>query len=354
MNLGVRMQKGVTITDLAYHLGPLVESNQDLLADNPGWDLAAIEAATGIMSRRIARADQCASDLAFEAAEELFAKGRVHRSQVDALIFCTQSPDYLLPTTACLLQERLKLSSACLAFDVNMGCSAYVYGLAMAWSFLKSGLSEKVLLLNADTYSKFVSRTDRTCRPLFGDGAAATLIEGVEDEDSLGPFDLGTDGRGWNKLILRGSGTRMIPLAGSASEVNGSNPASHYLEMDGAGILMSAMSIVPKTVEALLKKAGLGKNDVDLFIFHQASKKVLDSIVRRLDLPEQKVFRWFSDIGNTVSASIPIALKQVERQGRLHRGDRIMLVGFGVGFSWASCFMTWKGNGSGPSAFTAD
>jgi len=242
---------------------------------------------------------------------------------------CTQSPDYLLPSTACIVQERLRLPTSTAAFDINLGCSGYIYGLAIASSMIRTGLANRALLINSDTYSKFISKDDRTCRPIFGDGAAATLIEAMEGEDAVGPFDFGTDGRGKGRLILPGSGTR-----------DGLSRQS-FLKMDGAGILMFAMGTVPKTVERLLRKVGRGKEEIDLYIFHQASKKVLDNIARHLKIPEAKMFRGFAEIGNTVSASIPIALKQAEEQGRLLPGQRVMLIGFGVGYSWGSCCVTW-------------
>lgn len=335
--------RGVKVSGIEFHLGALSESNRDMLVENPSWDLGAIEQATGITCRRVAGDEECASDLAVGAAEKLFARGVVQREEVDALILCTQSPDYLVPTTACDVQQRLKLPTTTAAFDINLGCSGYVYGLAIASSILRSGLSSKLLLLNADTYSKFVSKTDRTCRPIFGDGAASTLMESADCEDAVGPFDLGTDGRGAEKLIVRGSGLRS---AFSVYDVNGrtiGNSERSSLKMDGAGVMMFTMNAVPKSVGMLLEKTKLTKEQVDLYFFHQASRTVLDNIVRHLDLPDEKVFRGFGEIGNMVSASIPIAIKQAVDQGRLVAGQRVMLVGFGVGYSWGSCLLTWTG-----------
>lgn len=333
---------GVRVRGIDYHLGDLSESNEALLVENPSWDLQAIEQATGIRARRLARPEQCASDLAVEAAVKLLDRGLVTKEQIDVLILCTQTPDYLLPTTACLVQERLQLPTTTAAFDINLGCSGYIYCLGVASSILQSGLARTALVLNADTYSKFITRNDRTCRPIFGDGAAATLLEVVEpDVNGVGPFDFGTDGSGKEKVMLAGSGTRGL-LDGSIGGHPGSSASPRpRLAMDGAGVLMFTMGMVPKTVKALLEKARLTKEQVDLYIFHQASKTVLDNIVRHLRLPEEKVFRGFTEIGNMVSASIPIAIKQAESQGRLVPGQRIMLVGFGVGYSWGSCFLRW-------------
>ncbi len=337
--------KGVKVSGIEYHLGTLRESNRDMLVDNPSWDLTAIERATGIISRRLAREGEHASDLGVIATEKLFDRGIVRKDEIDALIVCTQSPDYLLPTTACTLQERLKLSTGTIAFDVNLGCSGYVYSLAIANSLLNSGMANKLLLLNTDTYSKFVSKTDRTCRPIFGDGAAVTLIESADSNDVMGLFDLGTDGRGTDKLIHSGSGVRGLSSASSSQEDLVTNSMKSYLKMDGAGVMMFTMQAVPKTVTALLEKSRLTLEQVDLYFFHQASRTVLDNIMRHLNLPSEKVFEGFSEIGNMVSASIPIALKQAADQGRLKAGQTIMLVGFGVGYSWGSCILKWTGEG---------
>jgi 3-oxoacyl-[acyl-carrier-protein] synthase-3 len=332
---------GVRVAGVSYQLGSGVESNDALSADQPLWDLGAIEGTTGVCARRIAPPDQCASDLAVEAAEAALAEWPKPREEIDALIFCTQSPDYLLPTTACLVQERLKLPTSTAAFDINMGCSGYVYGLAIASAMLTCGLAKNALLLNADTYSKFIDHADRTCRPLFGDGAAATIIEVTDGENRVGPFDLGTDGRGKDHLILCGSGTRGLRRDPGGRPAGSEATGRPVLRMNGAEVMMFTMRTVPGTVSALLRKGGIGKDDVDLYVFHQASRKVLDNLVRHLGVPEEKVFRGFAEIGNTVSASIPIALKQAQQQGRLEVGQRLALVGFGVGFSWGSCLLRW-------------
>jgi 3-oxoacyl-[acyl-carrier-protein] synthase-3 len=323
--------RGAKISAIEYSLGAIVESNQSLLADNPSWDLAPIEAATGIVARRLSRPDQTASDLAVEAAERLFQRASLNRNQIDALIVCTQSPDYLIPSTACLLQDRLQLSTATMAFDINMACSGYLYGLSVARGLIKSEQARTVLLINADTYSKFIDKANRTCRPLFGDAAAVTLIEAVEGDDLIGPFDFGTDGRGYDKLILKGSGVKDgFP-----------RPPQLNLEMDGAAVLMFTMSMVPRTIEALYKKTGLTPADIDLFVFHQASKKVLDNLSRILGIPDERMVRSFAEYGNTVSATIPIALKDALSQGRIRAGQRLLLAGFGVGLSWGACCVRW-------------
>ncbi|MBU0605759.1 MAG: ketoacyl-ACP synthase III [Candidatus Omnitrophica bacterium] len=311
------------ITHIEYYLPEKIVTNEDLAKDNPDWNFKLIEPKTGILSRHIVGEGESASDLAIHAAELLIEKNGIDRSTIDALLFCTQSPDYILPTTACAMQERLKLSSGTAAFDFNLGCSGYIYGLAIAGAMVNSGISTKVMLLCAETYSKYIAADDRTARTVFGDGGSATLIESSEASGALGPFVLGTDGKGKDKIMV-------------------SAYPDERLHIDGAAVFMFTMNKVPACVTELLAKAKKNISDIDLFVFHQASKVVIDNIVRILSLDESKVFRGYEDVGNTVSASIPIALKQAQEDGRVKKGDLIMLVGFGVGYSWGATLIRWK------------
>jgi len=193
---------------------------------------------------------------------------------------------------------------------------------------IHSGLARNALLICADTYTHYIRKDDRSCRPLFGDGAAATLLAS-SDNGSIGPFDFGTDGSGYQNLIVYNSGARY------------SVPPVKELFMNGAKVFMFTLDMVPKSVTALLSKAGMRIDDVDMFIFHQASKVVLENVTRHLAIPENKVFINQKNIGNTVSASIPIALKDAVDNGAIKPGDKVVLVGFGVGYSWGSCLINW-------------
>lgn len=317
------------IKEIEFSLPPTWESNQDLLAENPGWDMAKIYEKTGIARRYLAAPGQTAADLCIEAAEKLFQPGKVSRDEIDALLFCSQSPDYALPTTACIIQDRLKLSRRTAAFDFNLGCSGFVYGLAMAGALVDSAFCHNVLLLCGETYTKYIDAHDRTCRPIFSDAGTATLIERSED-GLVGPFVLGTDGRGYRDLIVPNSGARE-----DAEEKN------KHLLMDGASVFMFTMAAVPHCVNNLLDMARLRLTDIDVFVFHQASKVVLDDIVRNLKLPPAKVIRDLETIGNTVSATIPIALRRAADIGKIIPGQLVMLIGFGVGYSWGACLVRW-------------
>jgi len=303
---------------IEYFLPEKTVTNADLSRDNPGWDFKLIAPKTGIFSRHIAKDGQTALDLAVSAAEKLFKAGCLKKSSVDALVFCTQSPDFPLPASACIIQERLGLEKGILAFDFNQGCSGFIYGLAITDALIRSSTAETALLLCAETYSKYIASTDRTNNTVFGDGAAAIVVERA-DTAHMGPFIFGTDGSGKDKLIVRDG----------------------RLYMDGPSVFMFSMSRVPECVNALLSKAGKTMQDVDCFVFHQASKVVIDNLVRILSLDESKVFRGYASIGNTVSASIPIALKQASEGGSIKTGDLVMLIGFGVGFSWGATFLRW-------------
>lgn len=321
-----------SIRQIEFSVPEKSESNDALLADNPGWDLSKIYEKTGVARRYVAAPGQTAADLCVQAAEKLLQSGVVAREEMDALLFCTQSPDYALPTTACIIQDRLRLPRRTAAFDVNLGCSGFVYGLAIAGSMIDAKLSRNVLLLCGETYTRYIDAHDRTCRPLFSDAGTATLIQWSE-RPSIGPFELGTDGAGHEALMVPDSGARVL---------DGGPRRPGCLQMDGPSVFMFTMSTVPQSVKALAGVAGIGLEDVDLFVFHQASKLVLDEVVKHLHLPPAKVLRNLETMGNTVSATIPIVLRQAADEGTLAPGQLAMLVGFGVGYSWGACLVRWQ------------
>jgi 3-oxoacyl-[acyl-carrier-protein] synthase-3 len=321
----------VSISNIEYFLPELVDNGRHLKNDNPDWDISAIEEKTGIFERRISSDNQTAVDLGIEAAKKLFDQG-VSRKDIESLILITQSPDNLIPTNACVLQSALKIPKSCCAFDINLGCSGFVYALSIAGGMIHSKILKNSLIICSETYTKYINKDDRSCRPIFSDGAAAIFIEQAQDNQSIGPFILGTDGTGANDLILKNSGVNCY--------IN--NDKKHLpLYMHGSRVFMFALTAVPKSVSNLLRKANLQIQDIDLFIFHQASKVAIDSLVGKLKIPNGKVFRNYDKIGNTVSASIPIALKDALNRNLIQKGDVIMLIGFGVGYSWGACLIRW-------------
>ena len=314
-----------TIKKIEYYLPDVTENGQDLLNDNPDWSIEDIQSKTGIYQRHIATEEDMI-EMARLATEKLFDNG-VNRDVIDLLILVTQSPAYPLPTSACILHGELNLKKSCMAFDVNLGCSGFVYALAMCSSLIESGIASSGLIVCSETYTKYIDSSDRTCRPLFSDGAAAVLIAKSSD-DKIGPFELGTDGSGADYLIVK---------------PNVDEPSlPDKLYMNGSQVFMFTMNRVPKCVDALLDSSAINLNDIDMFIFHQASKLVIENLIRRLELDEEKVFVNYKNVGNTVSASIPIALKDAAIQGRLKEGDTVMLIGFGVGLSWGATLVRWS------------
>jgi 3-oxoacyl-[acyl-carrier-protein] synthase-3 len=334
------------LSAIEYYLPEKTVSTGDLAAEFPEWSVEKIDKKTGIQNRHIAAPEECASDMAVAAAGKLFASGACRPEEIDFLLLCTQSPDYFLPTTACLVQDRLGIPTSAGAFDFNLGCSGYIYGLGLAEALIASGQASRVLLITSETYSKFLHPRDRSVRTIFGDAAAATLLTAADmPEPSLGPFAYGTDGSGAQNLIVPAGGMRRPRSAGTAvaAEDQGGNVrAQDNLFMEGGEIFLFTLNVVPEIVARTLQKAGLGMDDIDLFVFHQANQYMLEHLRKRLKIPPEKFQLAFSHCGNTVSSTIPIALKHAACEGRLQPGARIMLVGFGVGYSWGATLLRWN------------
>jgi 3-oxoacyl-[acyl-carrier-protein] synthase III len=341
---GVR-QRRAAIKAITSYLPAGTLTNEQLAQELGGWDAQKILEKTGIAVRRIAAPDECSSDLGVAAAERLFAEGACAPTDIDFLLFCTQSPDYFLPTTACLMQDRLGLRLNCGALDFNQGCSGFVYGLSLAKSLIETGNAGSVLFITAETYSKFINPRDRSVRTIFGDGAAATLVTAVESERELiGPFVFGSDGRGARELIVPAGGMRQPVGCEQAAEVEdgrGNWRSQRNLYMNGPEIYRFTMETVPRLLDQLLQKSDCSVEDVDHFFFHQANKFMLDRLRVRTPIPEEKFWVDLEDCGNTVSATIPMALERAACRGQIASGDRLALLGFGVGYSWGAAMMEW-------------
>jgi 3-oxoacyl-[acyl-carrier-protein] synthase-3 len=316
----------VYLRDIEVSLPETVRSNEDLVRMNPTWDAGKIYAKTGIRARRVAGPDETAADLGCRAAARLLDRPGVDRSQVDALLFCTESPDYPLPPTACTLQTRLGLSVDCAALDYNLGCSGFTYGLWLANALVESASARNVLLIVADTYSKYCNPHDLATVAIFGDGGAAALITADSGRAlaKIGATVLGTDGRGAEHLIVRGGA---------------------YLAMNGPAVYAFTLSAVQASIQKLLDKVGLQWQDVDLFLLHQANRYMLDQLRINMQIPAEKMPIDMEDIGNTVSASIPVLIRRCTDRAILKAGDRCVLAGFGVGYSWATTFVQWLAAG---------
>ena len=310
------------IVGISYHLASQIETNSELKKLNPNWQMDALFGKTGIARRHVSNSKETALQMGVEAGKKLLSKFK--DKPPGGLIYITQSPDSLIPTTACLMHEKLDLPPDCFAFDLNQGCSGFVYGLSVASSLLESGDFERCLIICSETYTKYISKQNRTCRPIFSDGASAVMLE-KNSVGNIGPFVFATDGSGAPNLTLR-----------EEEETDGSGLV---LFMNGPKVMLFTMSAVPKAVNDLLTKSDLAIEEIDLFVFHQASKLVLDNIQEKLKIDSEKLFRNYENIGNTVSATIPIAFKQAEESGRIKNDMVILLMGFGVGYSLAGCIL---------------
>ncbi|WP_169087685.1 3-oxoacyl-ACP synthase III family protein [Paenibacillus sp. PL91] len=334
----------IGIKAIEYYLPEDILTNDELAAIYDDWTAEKILNKTGIEHRHISKSNETAADLAFYAAEKLFHEQNIDRQDIDFVILLTQSPDYHLPTSACILQHRLGLSQKSGAFDINLGCSAYIYGLAVAKGLINSGIAKNVLLLTAETYSKYIHPMDKSNRTIFGDGAAATLISTGDDVAEIGAFDLGTDGSGAEYLMVPAGAARIpksVETGVAKSDENGSVRSEENIYMSGADVFNFTIEVVPQTIKEILIKENLQQEDIDLFIFHQANKFMLDYLRKKIKIDKEKFYMNFADIGNTVSATIPIALKRAQEDGKLKSGDKVMLVGFGVGLSWGSTILNW-------------
>jgi len=328
--------RSAAIGPISIHLPEKIEDNDFLGAQFPRWDMPLIYQKTGIRQRPIAAPAECASDLGVRAAEKLFAEHKIDRDSIDFLLFCTQSPDYILPTTACLMQDRLGLRPSIGALDFNLGCSGFVYGLSLADGLIRSGAARRVLLVTAETYSKYIDPTDRSLRTIFGDGAAATLVE-PSAEPSLGSFVFGTDGRGGDTLLVCEGGARPKENAIQPSKRR-RWPSSLY--MDGPELVKFSLDVVPPLIDRVLTNAKWDRGDVDYFLLHQATVFMLDHLRERLSIDREHTPEALEEYGNTVSSTLPILIHDLRRSGQLTPGKQTLLIGFGVGLSWAGCAWT--------------
>lgn len=325
------------------HIGPIAvhfperrETNAELHAQFPGWDIPLIQEKTGIAQRYIAAENETAADLAVAAAEKLFTEHSIDRSTIDYILLCTQTPDYPLPTTACLVQDRLGIPTTAGAIDFNLGCSGFVYGVSMAEGLICSGQAKRILLLTAETYSKYIDAEDRSLRTIFGDAAAATLIE-AGTSDSLTGFRFGSDGSGADTLFVADGGARH---ASTALRPRHRKRWKSRLYMDGASLISFTVTAIPQLMREMLEKAGLSIDDIQLFLMHQATDKMLSQLQIALGVDSTRLPIRLRDCGNTVSSTLPILIHDLRRSGELVSGMQTMLVGFGVGWSWAGCL--WR------------
>jgi 3-oxoacyl-[acyl-carrier-protein] synthase III len=309
---------GSKILAIEYYLPKKKENNKSLKKFNPQLDIKRIYEKTGINTRYISGEKESVIDISIKCSNKIFKK--FPKKKIDFLILVTQTSPYRIPTTACILQEKLNLKKNIIAFDINLGCSGFIYALRMGSSLIESKQANNGLIICADTYTKYISKKNTACRPIFSDAGAAILLS-RSLKNMIGPFELGADGSGADALELPMNTNEII--------------------MNGAKVLTFAMNVVPNNVNLLLKKIKINKNKIDKFIFHQASKYILDNINRILSIKKEQTFENYSKVGNTISASIPIALKDANTKNKLKKNNNIIIAGYGVGLSWGSALIKW-------------
>lgn len=327
------------IKGISYYLPEKVVTNEELVKEFPEWSVDKVAKKVGVNSRHLAGENETAGDMAEKAALKLFDEYKISTSDIDFVLLCTQSPDYFLPSTACIIQNRLGIPTTTGALDYNLGCSGCVYGMAMAKGLIAGGIAKNVLLLTAETYNKYLHPTDKSNRSIFGDAAAACLIS-TEGFAEIGEFSLGTDGSGAEKLIVRTGAARCHqPNGNSVIDDEGHTRFDDYLYMDGGGIFNFTLDAVPAMMKDILLKNSMVNEDVDYYVFHQANKFMLNTIRKVCVLPKDKFYVNLEETGNTVSSTVMIAMKQCLDAGTIHKGMKVMVSGFGVGLSWGGTIL---------------
>ena len=328
---------GAWIRAISYYLPEETLTNETLAEAFPEWDVDKVYNKVGVRTRHLAGKTETAGDLAEKAARKLFEEYGIPPGEVDFLLLCTQSPDHFLPSTACILQDRLGIPTSAGAFDYNLGCSGCIYGMAMAKGLIAAGLATNVLLLTAETYTKYLHSSDKSNKTIFGDGAAACLISKEKGLAEIGGFVLGTDGSGAANLMLRSGAARQPEKTGRfAMDDDGHTNYEDYLYMNGSAIFNFTLETVPPLMKSLLSKNGLEKEDVDYYVFHQANKYMLNTIRKVCGLPSDKFYVDLEETGNTVSSTILIGLKECLKAGKIAPGMKVMVCGFGVGLSYGA------------------
>lgn len=323
---------GVQIVATGSYVPERVVTNEELerkYGFEPGW----IEQRSGIVERRHAPADFATSDLCVEAARQAIRAARVDPADIDLLIVGTFTPDTSIPSTACLVQERLGLDVP--AFDLSAACSGFIYSLVTASQYVATGNSKMALVIGADMMSRVVNPWDQRSSPLFGDGAGAVLLTRGGPHQGLACYQTGSDGSGGPLLVIPAGGTRRPATPEDLTA------GDQFLQMEGRGVFKWAVRALTDTIDLVLHKSGMTPNDVTLFALHQANIRIINYAVEQLGIPHEKLFTNLHKYGNTSAASVPIVLDEAFRAGRINRGDSVLMSGFGAGLTWGTALFRW-------------
>lgn len=294
-----------------------------------------ITSRTGIKQRHIADKDTATSDLAVKAAERALLDAGLTAKEIDLIIVATITPDMIFPSTACIVQSAIGAVNAA-AFDINAACSGFVYGLVVANQFISTGLYKNILLIGAEVMSKFVDWNDRNTCVLFGDGAGAVVVGQVEEGYGIKASNLKSDGSGSDSLKVLAGGSRMPTTLETVTD------NLHNISMNGNDVFKFAVKVMVSSVEKVLEVAELEIKDVDFLVPHQANIRIIDAAKARLRLPTDKVITNIDKYGNMSAASIPVALEEAIREGKIRKGNNVVIVGFGAGLTWGSCLLKWS------------
>jgi 3-oxoacyl-[acyl-carrier-protein] synthase III len=327
-----RSLTGVQILATGSYVPDRIVTNSDL-QEIYGCDSGWIEQRTGILRRRYAGEQQATSDLCIEAARRAIRAGNVDPRMIDLVVVGTFSPDFHCPSTANIVQEALGLDAP--AMDVQAACSGFIYALTTAAQFVATGNSRMALVIGGDVNSRIVNPLDQKVAPLFGDGAGAVLLTRGDAHQGMLCYQMGSDGSGGSLLDRKSGGTK-FPITAAAIDAG-----EHYLQMDGRSVFKWAVRAVTETIELVLRKSGMSVHDVSLYVLHQANIRIINYAMEQLGIPQSKVFNNLQEYGNTSAGSIPIALDEAFRQGRVHRGDTILMSGFGAGLTWGTTLFRW-------------
>jgi 3-oxoacyl-[acyl-carrier-protein] synthase III len=318
----------ISITGLGAHVPERVLTNEELstIVDTTDeW----IMTRTGIRERRIAAPEEALTDLALPAARRALAQARVDAKDIDLLVCATVTPDMMFPTSSALLADVLEAPDAA-AYDLLAGCTGFMYALAQAYGMIAAGLAERALVVGGDVLSRILDWTDRSTLVLFGDGAGAVVLERVPEPGFLG-FELGADGGGGIHLSLPGSGSRRIEDAS----------ANGFVHMNGREVFKFATRVLVSSAQAVLDRCGVSVDEVDVYVPHQANVRIMDHAAEKLGIPQERMVVNVDRYGNTSSGSIPLALVDAQRDGRLKKGDLVLMTGMGAGLTWGSGLMEW-------------
>jgi 3-oxoacyl-[acyl-carrier-protein] synthase III len=323
----------IGITGVGCYVPERVLTNDDLakmVDTSDEW----ITERTGIKERRVADPGQAASDLALPAARQALEMARLDPADVDLVIVATVTPDMFFPSTGSLLASGLGADNAA-AYDLSAGCTGFMYAVAQAYGAIAGGLAQSAVVVGTETLSKIINWHDRSTCVLFGDGAGAVVLENVREGGFLG-FELGSDGEGGKDLSIPAGGSRNPSTAQTVEQ------ELHFLRMNGREVYKFATRVLVSSAEKLLEECGLTVDDIDLYIPHQANKRIIDHAARNLGIPQEKIFVNLHKYGNTSSASIPLCLAEAVKDGRLKEGTRVLMTGMGAGLTWGSAYTIWN------------